>query len=127
MPGGSETDGTRRTALGRLPTDDAQQSLRICREDGDAVVAAVGTVDETAIRGDRDLCHCAVIGEVARQRRHDLERLKSAAFGVEAVGRDRAVEFIKYPHDRKFWMEREVAGSGARPRLHGALLGRSEP
>src|SRR5262249_39359154 len=64
MPGGIETDEARRTALGRLPTDDAQQSLRISSEDGDAVVAAVGTVDKTAIRGDRDLCHCAVVGEV---------------------------------------------------------------
>src|SRR5215471_9411015 len=127
-PGGIEPDEARGAAEGRLPAGYPQRPLlRIDGEDGDAVVAAVGGVDETPVRPDRDLGRGAVAGEFACQRRHDLERREGAAFGVEAVGRDRAVEFVEHPHDWKFRMECEVARTGARPRLHGALLGRSEP
>src|SRR6266446_5697758 len=90
-PGWIETDEAWAAALRWLPADHAQQPFRIGGEDSDAVVAAVGAINETAVRRDCDLGCGAVAGEVCRQRRHHLERLERAAFGVELVGRDRAV------------------------------------
>src|SRR5262249_49891152 len=66
--GGIEPDEAWCTASGRLPADDPQQTLRISLKNGDAVMAPVGAIDETAIRRYSDLGSGAVAREVGRQR-----------------------------------------------------------
>src|SRR5215467_2195623 len=55
-----EADEARGAALGRLPADHAQQSFRADGKDGDAVVAAIGAVSETAVERNSDFGRGAV-------------------------------------------------------------------
>ena len=125
MGGEDETPGrVDREVPGGLPADRrvARRSQAAARsvdpEDGEAVVAAVRTVDEAAVRRDGDLGREARPGEARRQRRDRLDRREHALLRVVREDADRGEELVDGVEELPARAKRQVARAGARVERH---------
>ena len=91
---------SRRFAAGFRGADHGElERRRIDGEFRDAVVAAIGGVDEFAIRRDADFGTGAGALEIGGQRGDFLKRRERAFCGIPVEGGDHAAHFVEHVHD----------------------------
>ena len=98
--------------FGGLMSRGRQLSCRaIDRETGDAVVAPVRNVEESARGRDVDLCTIVFTLVTFGKRGQRLKGLQGSRCGVEAVGCDARAVFVRGVADLFFGVEEDVPGS----------------
>jgi hypothetical protein len=118
LPAWIEREEARCLAFRRLPADRYQRStLGIDCKNADAVVPAIGGVDEITRGGHGDLGPGIVAGEVGRGRGDDLHREQDPALRVVAIGDDRRAQLV----DDLGKGQSRVEGYVARSRAHLGL------
>src|SRR5262249_29797543 len=106
-----------RRFLCRRVADRRKLAVVIQGESGDAVVTAIGHVDEAARRMDLDLGTCIRPLEICRKRGDRLKSLERAFFVVKGVRCDAAALLVVNVGDRLERMEGKVTWPCALRRL----------